>query len=144
MPVVVLLALTLLLLPGSAASQQFPVQAGTGVRGFSGDGGPAVDAQLAVPSAVFVDVDGNITIADTSNDRVRLVGSDGTIRTLAGTGDRASTGDGGPECEAVETALLLRYIRGAATASDRRGGGVPSPQQCTKRFRLGATRWICR
>ena len=112
MPVAVALVLGLVLLHDPAASQRFPVQAGTGVQGFSGDGGPAVDAQLAVPSAVFVDVDGNITIADTSNDRVRLVESDGTIRTLAGTGDRASTGDGGPATEAALNSPTALFVDG--------------------------------
>lgn len=97
MGVALLVALALAL---PLQAQTFPIQAGTGIQGFSGDGGLAVEAQLAVPSAVFVDADGNITIADTSNDRVRLVAPDGRIRTLAGTGDRASTGDGGPASDA--------------------------------------------
>ena len=110
MTVVVAFVLSFLLLPGSAISQAFPVVAGTGDRGFSGDGGPAVDARLSVPSAVFVDVTGTITIADTSNDRVRIIEPDGRIRTIAGNGDRASTGDGGPATDAAlhtPTALFV-------------------------------------
>ena len=97
---------------GSCGAQTFPVQAGTGINGYSGDGGPAAVAQLAVPSAVFVDIDGNITIADTSNDRVRFIGSDGTIRTIAGNGDRASTGDGGPATDASLSSPTALFVDG--------------------------------
>ena len=69
--------------------------AGTGERGFSGDGGPAVQASLSGPSNVAVDDTGNVYIADTSNHRIRLVDSSGTITTVAGTGERGSRGDGG-------------------------------------------------
>jgi hypothetical protein len=90
-----ILAGMLILFGGDAFAQVFSVLAGTGSSGFSGDGGPAISAQLNVPSSIFVDVDGNITIADTSNDRGRRISPGGTISTLAGTGDHASSGDGG-------------------------------------------------
>src|ERR1017187_2737586 len=60
--------------------------AGTGAAGFSGDGGPASAAQLNGPSAVTLGPDGSIYIADSGNNRVRKVGPDGTISTIAGTG----------------------------------------------------------
>lgn len=75
--------------------------AGTGVRGFSGDGGPAEDAQLAVPYTARWGQAGEILIADTSNDRIRAIARDGTIRTIAGTGERGFGGDGGPAVEAL-------------------------------------------
>ena len=68
--------------------------AGIGVEGFSGDGGPAVEAQLDTPTGVAVDADGNLFIADFSNRRIRKVDPSGTITTLAGGGD--ALGDGGP------------------------------------------------
>jgi uncharacterized protein (TIGR03437 family) len=70
--------------------------AGTGQVGFgfSGDGGPAIAAQLDHPSAVAVDGAGNLFIADTSNFRIRKVAIDGTITTVAGNG-RGYGGDGG-------------------------------------------------
>jgi uncharacterized protein (TIGR03437 family) len=69
--------------------------AGTGTGGFSGDGGAAAAAELTVPSAVAVDASGNIYIADTGNNRVRLVTTDGNIATIAGSGDAAYNGDNG-------------------------------------------------
>ncbi len=58
--------------------------AGTGTRGFSGDGGPAVGAQLSSPAAVALDAAGNLYIADSGNSRIRLVTPAGIIRTVAG------------------------------------------------------------
>jgi sugar lactone lactonase YvrE len=73
--------------------------AGTGWRGFSGDGGPATSAQLSAPSGVAVDTAGTLFIADVGNNRVRTVDTAGTITTVAGTGGGFS-GDGGPATSA--------------------------------------------
>ena len=70
--------------------------AGTGVAGFSGDGGPATMASLNGPSRVALDQAGNLYIADSDNHRVRKVSFDGTITTVAGNGTADSSGDGGP------------------------------------------------
>jgi sugar lactone lactonase YvrE len=70
--------------------------AGNGTCGFSGDGGPAVSAMLCSPSGVAVDVNGNLDIADWSNNRVRRVDARGTIGTIAGTGSSLYNGDGLP------------------------------------------------
>ncbi|HMJ02153.1 MAG TPA: hypothetical protein VK506_04375 [Conexibacter sp.] len=69
--------------------------AGTGTAGFGGDGGPAGRALLNGPEGVAALDDGSIAIADSTNERVRLVGVNGTIRTLAGTGTLGFSGDGG-------------------------------------------------
>ena len=74
--------------------------AGTGRLGFSGDGGPAVAAQLRSPYGVAVDGAGNLYIADASNNGIRKVDSTGTITTIAGTGESGFSGDGGPAVEA--------------------------------------------
>ncbi len=63
--------------------------AGTGVAGFSGDGGPAAQAQLASPYGVAADIFGNVYIADLGNARVRRVGLDGNITTVGGGGTLA-------------------------------------------------------
>jgi hypothetical protein len=68
--------------------------AGTSVPGFSGDGGPAADAQLDFPRGITVDADGNAYIADSGNHRIRRVDVDGVITTIAGTGLNVSSGDG--------------------------------------------------
>ncbi len=62
------------------------VVAGTGERGFSGDGGPAVAARLAKPTGVAVMPGGEVLIADQENDRIRRVAADATITTVAGGG----------------------------------------------------------
>ncbi len=69
--------------------------AGNGAWGYSGDGGPALRAELNNPSGVAVDASGNVFIADSLNDCVREVGADGVIHTLAGTGVQGYSGDGG-------------------------------------------------
>src|SRR5215212_344462 len=74
--------------------------AGTGVPGFSGDGGPATKAQLDVPFAVAVDREGNLYITDENNYRIRKVDEDGIITTFAGTGEGGYSGDGGPATKA--------------------------------------------
>ena len=85
--------------------------AGDGTSGFSGDGGPATSAELNSPAGVSVDAKGNLVIADTSNNRVRVVAvSGGTfygqpmtlgdIYTVAGDGTSGRSGDGGPATSA--------------------------------------------
>lgn len=74
--------------------------AGTGTAGYGGDGGPAAQAQLNTPQGLAVDSVGNVYIADTLNNRVRRVAADGTITTVAGTGEAGYSGDGKPGREA--------------------------------------------
>ena len=70
--------------------------AGTGDRGFSGDGGPATGASLHTPRSVAVDASGNLFIADERSNRIRRVdAATGVITTVAGNGDESFSGDGG-------------------------------------------------
>jgi trimeric autotransporter adhesin len=69
--------------------------AGNGQAGFSGDGGPAIQASLNTPYGVAVDQQGNFYIADSKNHRIRKVSRDGIITTVAGTGVASFSGDGG-------------------------------------------------
>jgi uncharacterized protein (TIGR03437 family) len=74
--------------------------AGTGVQGFSGDGGAATAAQLAMPSNVFVAPNGAVYISDHGNNRVRKIDGAGIITTVAGNGNVLFSGDGGPGANA--------------------------------------------
>lgn len=82
--------------------------AGSGTYGFSGDNGPATEADLANPTGLAFDQEGNLYIADTDNHRVRKVdGKTGLITTVVGNGKSDLKGDGGPAIEAS-----LRYPAG--------------------------------
>ena len=75
--------------------------AGTdGSQGFGGDGGPATQARLAGPWGIAFGPDGSLYIADSGNQRIRRVGPDGIITTVAGTGQSGFSGDGGPATQA--------------------------------------------
>jgi len=74
--------------------------AGSGVAGFSGDGGSATAARLNVPTGVAVDSLGNLFVSDFGNQRIRKVNPSGLIATVAGTGVQGFSGDGGPATSA--------------------------------------------
>ena len=93
------LAFALIQQPASPAPGLHAVTvAGTGVRGFSGDGGPASSSALVRPLALAVGPGGQIYIAE--GNRIREVGTDGRISTFAGTGVAGDGGDGGPAVQA--------------------------------------------
>ena len=68
--------------------------AGTGIAGFSGDGGPAIAARLNRPSGLAVDTSNDLYVADENNHRLRMIGADGTIATIAGNGVQGVAMDG--------------------------------------------------
>jgi sugar lactone lactonase YvrE len=74
--------------------------AGTGVAGYSGDGGPATAGRLNYPWGITLGNDGSLYIADLSNNRIRQVSPSGVISTVVGTGVRGYSGDGGPATQA--------------------------------------------
>jgi DNA-binding beta-propeller fold protein YncE len=75
--------------------------AGNGAAAFGGDGGPAVDASLNNPRDLEFGPDGRLYIADENNNRVRALDLDtGIITTVAGNGEAAFAGDGGPAVDA--------------------------------------------
>ena len=76
--------------------------AGTGEAGYNGDGKPALECQIGEPCGVAVDRSGFVYIGDQLNNRIRAVSPAGIMHTVAGTGIRGHTGDGGP----AETAQI--------------------------------------
>jgi hypothetical protein len=87
--------------------------AGNGTKGYSGDGGAATNAELYHPMGVAVDTTGNLFIGDYGNNRIRKVGVNGTITTVAGNGTNGYSGDGG----AATNAELNSSLGAAADAS---------------------------
>ena len=89
--------------------------AGTGVEGFSGDGGPATKARLVNPLGLALDGAGNLYLSQWAQNRVRKVSPDGIITTVAGSGPSTGVvpgdfgGDGGPD-----TAARLYWPEGLA------------------------------
>jgi sugar lactone lactonase YvrE len=74
--------------------------AGTGRKGYSGDGGPATEAKMG-PNDVALDSQGNLYMSEYGHQRIRMVDKDGIIHTVAGTGKEGYSGDGGPATEAA-------------------------------------------
>lgn len=87
--------------------------AGNGQYGYSGDGGLATAAKLYDPKGIAVNKDGILFIADYDNHRIRRVGLDGIITTIAGNGNSRSSGDGGPA-----TAAELHFPSDIAVGPD--------------------------
>ena len=88
--------------------------AGTGVRGFSGDGGRAAEARISEPRGLSIDRQGDLVFADSGNNRIRRI-SRGAIDTMAGSGVLGFTGD----LSAAPSAALAFP---ATVASDSNGG----------------------
>jgi len=115
--------------------------AGNGTYSYSGDGGPASQAQLGGPSGAAFDSVGNLYFADMKNDRVRKITPDGTITTVAGNGTPGSSGDGGP---ATSAQLNLSSFDHAGVAVDPAGNvyiADPGHQQTTGNL-SGFAGWI--
>lgn len=91
-------------------TESVTIFAGTGMLGFSGDGGPATAAQLNRPIGLASDAAGNLYFAESSNFRVRKIDTNRIITTVAGTGVASFSGDGGPASSA--------QIRGGPLAFD--------------------------
>jgi streptogramin lyase len=96
-----LLWLPFLLFAGIAsADSTIRTFAGTGTKGLSGNGGPAIKAQINDPTGISRGHDGALYICDTANHRIRKISADGKISTVAGTGEPGWNGDGGPATKA--------------------------------------------
>ncbi len=94
----------IVLLAASLAAQDPTITSavGNGQAGFSGDGGPAAEAKLNMPFDVAFDALGNLYLSDTFNQRIRKVdATSGLITTIAGSGEKGFSGDGGPATQAA-------------------------------------------
>ena len=75
--------------------------AGVGDSDYYGDGGPALEAAFRDPNALASDKQGNIYIAESANNRIRKIDTKGIVTTVAGNGEHADSGDGGPALKAA-------------------------------------------
>ena len=75
--------------------------AGTGDSDYYGDGGPALEAAFRDPNSLASDQKGNIYIAEAANNRIRKIDTKGIVTTIAGNGEHADSGDGGPALKAA-------------------------------------------
>jgi hypothetical protein len=87
--------------------------AGTGLIGYGGDGGAALAASFLEGIGSDVDADGNVLLADHGNMRVRMVDTEGTVTTVAGTGAKGYEGDGGRATAATFTGPFDVAIAGS-------------------------------
>lgn len=96
-----LFALFVLVSQTSRAELKIETVAGLGRAGFSGDGGPAIKAELNNPYGLCVGPSGELFICDMGNHRVRKIDRSGIITTVAGSGEKGWRGDGGPALAAA-------------------------------------------
>lgn len=83
----------------NAADWTIETVAGTGKQGFAGDGGPARQAELDNPFGLVRGPDGALYFCEYTGQRIRRIGPDGVLTTIAGTGEAGFSGDGGPALE---------------------------------------------
>ncbi len=100
-------------LPDTVLEKTIYTIAGTGIAGFSGDGGLAINAKINKQSYFAKDISGNIYFSDRYNRRVRKIATNGIITTVAGNGTSGSGGDGGPA-----TAAQIAQVSGLTLDAD--------------------------
>jgi trimeric autotransporter adhesin len=88
--------LALMLLPCLSNGQTISTFAGTGVLGYTGDGGPATAAKIAYPNGAAFDAAGNVYISESWNNVIRKISPSSILTTVVGTGIAGYSGDGGP------------------------------------------------
>src|ERR1700722_13720817 len=117
-PLLLLIPVVLCLIPLQGNAQSIQTVAGLGIAGFGGDGAPAASAELNSPTWAALDSAGNIYIADTGNNRIRVVNTGSSAITIAGVtiqpGNIATVVGSGACCYDGEgvlaTAATLNYV----------------------------------
>ncbi len=121
--------------------------AGTGTAGFSGDGGLATSAELDVPFRISIDAAGDLYVDDQTNERIRMVATNGDISTVAGDGIAGFMGDSGsataselssPDSAAVDGAGNL-YIADGANSRIRKVSVTLAPTEAFGTLEVGQT-----
>ena len=147
------LVLLALIAPAAAAathpSWRIESVAGNGRQGFGGDGGPAKSATLDNPFGVIRGPDGALWFCEYTGQRIRRIARDGTISTLAGTGAKGYSGDGGLALQATfnlphEIRFDARgnlFVVDMANHAIRRMTWLPMSQ--TKRFPARSNWMLC-
>jgi len=113
--------LPLLAVGAIALGQKITTFAGTGTAGFSGDSGPAAQAEVNDVTGLAADANGNIYLVDQNNNRIRKVGTNGVISTFAGNGTAGYSGDSGPALQAqlnLPTGVCVAPSSGAVYVND--------------------------
>ena len=120
-----------------ARTQVITTVAGNGAAGFSGDGGPAVEASLKQPHSICLDNEGHLYICDIGNHRVRVVDLEvGMINTFAGTGERGTTPDGAPlDGTPLNGPRALDFEPGTLYLALREGNAVFAISLSTRKYR---------
>ena len=95
------LLFSLLLLASTLTAAEIRTVAGTGTAGSAGDGGPATAAQIDNPFGITRGPDGALWFCEYTGQRIRKITADGKIHTVAGSGRKGYTGDGGPALQAT-------------------------------------------
>ena len=112
--------------------------AGNGTGGYSGNGGPATSAEVDFPQGIAVDGAGNVVIADTNNNRIRVLAentatyygtvmTEGDLYTIAGNGTYGHSGDGGPATSAALYFVSDVAVDGSGNVLVGRHGQRPDP-----------------
>ena len=123
-----------------------------GSRGYSGDGGPATEARLNLPHGVAVDTAGNLYVADTGNNRIRMISANGVISTVAGNGSADPFSDAPPSAPAAVVVVefynpdLDNYFIAADPAERAyvESGAVGNWQRTGEEFNAGGLDPVCR
>src|ERR1700733_9970792 len=116
------------------ATKRVTTVAGNGQKGYTGDGGPAVNATLSAPHELVFDRKGDLYFAERDNNVIRKVDmKTGIVSTAAGTGVAGYSGDGGPSTKSKERRASFRPPREPVSRGTAPRGAPPQRLNCASR-----------